>query len=177
MLHTFTTSQWIPCPVGLVFGFFANPQNLIQLMPRWNSARVEESRIVAPPGFSVAGNADGIAAGAGSIVTISFKPLPLLPIRLRWEARISEFARNDHFCDEQTSGPFAYWKHCHRFRQESSDGVTGTRITDEVVYEMKMGDAVELAHRIFFAGQIGRLFAYRQAQLEKILVGGSSLRT
>ncbi len=125
MLHTFTTSQWIPCPVGLVFGFFANPQNLIQLMPSWNSARVEESRIVAPPGFSVAGNADGIAAGAGSIVTISFKPLPLLPIRLRWEARISEFARNDHFCDEQTSGPFAYWKHCHRFREESGDGVTG----------------------------------------------------
>jgi ligand-binding SRPBCC domain-containing protein len=174
MRHTFTASQWIPCPVEQVFEFFANPQNLIPLMPRWNKARVEESHIVAPTSIPAAGNVDGIAAGAGSVVTISFRPLPLSPIRLRWEAKISEFERNDHFCDEQMRGPFANWRHCHRVHPESRDGVTGTRIVDEVVYEMKMGRAGELAHRLFFAGQIGRLFAYRQSQVEKILAGGSS---
>src|SRR5271165_5973306 len=171
MRQTFATSQWILCPVEVVFAFFANPQNLIPLMPRWRKARVEEARIVAPPGADTC-----IAAGAGSIVTISFRPLPLSPIRLRWEAKISEFEHNDHFCDEQMRGPFAYWKHCHRLRPESRDGVEGTRVTDEVVYGMKMGRAGELAHRLFFTRQVERLFAYRQAQVEKILVGGSSHR-
>src|SRR5271155_3186151 len=155
MRHTFTASQWIPCPVERVFEFFANPQNLIPLMPRWHNARVDEARIVPPPGA----DAGGIAAGAESVVTISFRPLPLSPIRLRWEAKISEFVPNDHFCDEQIRGPFAYWKHCHRVRAESRDGVAGSRITDEVIYEMKMASVGELAHRLFFARQIGRLFA------------------
>ena len=173
MRHTFTTSQWVPCPVELVFAFFANPQNLIPLMPRWHKARVEESRIVPPSDVPGADDVDSIAAGAGSVVTISFRPLPLSPIRLRWEAKISEFEHNDHFCDEQMRGPFAYWKHCHRLHRESRDGLEGTRITDEVVYEMKMGRAGELAHGLFFARQVERLFAYRQAQVEKILAGGS----
>jgi len=170
MRHTFATSQWILCPVEVVFAFFANPQNLIPLMPRWRKARVEEARIVAPPGADTC-----IAAGAGSIVTISFRPNPLSPIRLRWVAKISEFVPNDHFCDEQMRGPFAYWKHCHQVRAESLYGVAGTRITDEVVYEMKMGPAGELAHGLFFSGQVARLFAFRQVQVEKILPGGGGI--
>ncbi len=172
MRHTFTASQWVPSPVERVFEFFANPQNLMPLMPRWSRARVDESRIV-PPSSPAEDNVGGIPAGIGSVVTISFRPISFLPIRLLWEARISEFVPNDHFCDEQMRGPFAYWKQCHRVRSESRDGVMGTRIADEVVYEIKMGPAGELAHRLFFAGQIGRLFAYRQSQVEKILGGGS----
>ncbi len=172
MRHSFTTNQWVPYSVELVFAFFANPQNLIPLMPRWNKARVEEAQIIAPPLRPVATEASlrfrSIAAGAGSLITISFRPFPLSPVRLPWEAHITEFAWNDHFCDEQMRGPFAYWLHCHRVCEESREGVVGTLVTDEVRYEMKMGRAGELAHRVFVAGQLRRLFDYRHAQAEKI---------
>lgn len=169
MRHSFTASQWIPRPVEQVFAFFANPENLILLMPRWNKARIEQAEIV--PVAQDASQDRAVAAGAGSLVTISFRPLPLSPIRWQWKAVISEFVWNDHFCDEQLDGPFAYWKHCHRLGAESRDGVAGTLVTDAVVYEMKMGSLGDLAHALFTARQIKALFAYRHAQVEKILGG------
>jgi ligand-binding SRPBCC domain-containing protein len=179
MRHRYTTDQWVPYPLELVFAFFANPQNLIPLMPRWHKARVEEAQIIPPPSRPVAADNSprfrSIAAGAGSTVTISFRPFPLSPIRLPWEARISEFDWNDHFCDEQERGPFAYWRHCHRVLEETRNGIAGTLITDEVVYEMKMGGVGELAHTLFFAGQIKTLFNYRHAQLEAILAKSAAV--
>ena len=35
MHHTFTSEQWLPYPVEPVFAFFANPENLPRLMPKW----------------------------------------------------------------------------------------------------------------------------------------------
>jgi ligand-binding SRPBCC domain-containing protein len=168
MGHSFTATQWIPRPVEEVFAFFANPQNLILLMPQWNKARIEQAEIVPA---QVASRDRRVAAGAGSFVTISFRPFPLSPIRWQWKAEISEFAWNDHFCDEQLRGPFAYWKHCHRLQAESRDGMAGTVVTDTVVYEMKMGRLGELAHALFTAPQIKALFAYRHAQVERIFGG------
>jgi ligand-binding SRPBCC domain-containing protein len=176
MRHTFTASQWIPRPAELVFAFFANPRNLILLMPSWHKARIDQMQIVPPP-VSGDANGSGNAAGAGSMMTISFRPFPLSPVRLRWEARISEFAWCDHFCDEQVSGPFAYWKHCHRLQEDARGGVTGTGITDEIVYEMKMASAGELAHSLFFSNRIRRLFDYRHSQLEKIFSTVKAVRS
>jgi ligand-binding SRPBCC domain-containing protein len=171
MRHHFTTSQWVPYPVEPVFAFFADPYNLPPLMPRWQKARVDEAQIVAPP-VAIARDAQlshRIAAGTGSILLISFRPVPLSPIRLTWEAAITEFSWNEHFCDEQRCGPFAYWKHCHRVREEERDGVAGTNVTDDVTYEMKLGAAGEVAHTLVFASQIRQLFAYRQRQVAAIL--------
>ena len=169
MRHSFTASQWIPRAVEQVFAFFANPQNLILLMPQWNKARIEQAEIV--PATQDAPRDRAVAAGAGSFITISFRPFPLSPIRRQWKAVISEFTWNDYFCDEQLCGPFAYWKHCHRLQAESRDGVPGTVVTDTVVYEMKMGRLGELAHAMFTARQIKALFAYRHAQVERIFGG------
>jgi ligand-binding SRPBCC domain-containing protein len=172
MLHRFATSQWLPYPVPFVFAFLADPQNLPPLMPPWQKARVEEARIVAPPpapptSFKTA-RLRGPSAGAGSVITISFRPFPFSPIRLPWEAEISEFVWNDHFCDVQQRGPFARWKHCHYVKDECRDGVSGALITDDVTYEMKMGKAGELAHSIFMAGQVKSVFDYRQKRIAAI---------
>src|SRR5271154_5034 len=167
MRHNSTASQWTPRSIDQVFAFFASPQNLILLMQRWNKARIEQAEIV--PASQDALRDRGIAAGAGSLVTISFRPFLLSPIRWRWKAVISEFVGNDHFCDEQLNGPFAYWKHCHRLQAESRDGVPGTLVTDVVIYEMKMGSLGKWAHTLFTARQIEALFIYRHAQVEKIL--------
>lgn len=103
------------------------------------------------------------------MITISFKPFRFSPIRMPWEATISEFVWNDHFCDEQVRGPFGYWKHCHRFRAEARNNTRGTLITDDIVYEMKMGPIGALAHWAFVGGQMKRVFAYRQTQAERFL--------
>jgi ligand-binding SRPBCC domain-containing protein len=173
MRRHFKTSQWVPCPPGLAFAFFANPLNLPSLMPEWQHARIEDIVVIAPPEHPAASTGaapfHSIVAGADTAMLISFRPVPFVPIRMTWQAVISEFVWNDHFCDEQQRGPFAYWKHCHYVRDESRNGTPGTFVTDEVVYEMKMGALGEIAHGMVFGRQIRKLFHHRQRQLERLL--------
>jgi ligand-binding SRPBCC domain-containing protein len=172
MRHNFVAEQWVPYPAELVFDFFANPQNLPPLLPRQQKARIEEAKIVAPPprpALQATRQLRSVVAGAGSTITISFKPFRFSPVRVRWEATISEFVWNDHFCDEQVRGPFAFWKHCHRFRPEIRDKTRGTLIIDDIAYEMKMGPVGALAHWAFVDGQMKRTFANRQTQAARFL--------
>jgi ligand-binding SRPBCC domain-containing protein len=172
MVHRFTASQWLPHPVPLVFAYLADPRNLPPLMPTWQKARVDEARMVAPPpapadAFRTA-RMRGPYAGAGSLITISFLPLPFSPVRLSWQAAISEFEWNDHFCDVQQSGPFASWTHRHAVKPERRGAIVGTLITDDVSYEMKMGWVGKLAHALYMSGQVRRMFAYRQRRIAEI---------
>lgn len=166
MRHTFHTEQWLPYPTEQVFAFFADPANLPPLMPRWQRARVERSNYVAPPGSSSA----AVAAGEGSLITISFRPIPLIPLRLEWDAYIAEFRWNDFFCDEQRRGPFHYFRHCHRVRQERN----GTSISDAVEYELPLGKLGDLANGLAMKRQIRALFNYRQKMLPVLLAGAAS---
>lgn len=166
MRHRIEMQQWVPYPLEQVFSFFANPQNLPPLMPHWQQARIDTATIVAPPGRPQHAQP---AAGVDTRMTISFRPLPLSPVRMRWQARIAAFAWDDHFCDEQLTGPFAYWLHCHRVEAASQEGVAGTLVTDDVTYEMKFGPLGELANRLGGAWQMRSLFHYRQRQLLRLL--------
>ena len=167
MRHRLHTQQWVPYPVEKVFAFFANPENLPPLMPHWQKARIDSASIVPPPAPRGSGN----AAGEGTRMTISFRPFPLLPIRMKWDARITAFTWDDHFCDEQLSGPFAYWLHCHRVQAEARAGVQGTLVTDDVTYAMKFGLLGDIANALGGALQMRALFRYRQDQLQKLLEG------
>jgi ligand-binding SRPBCC domain-containing protein len=173
MPQTLHTSQWTPFPVELVFAFFANPANLPHLMPKWQQARVESSRLVAPPPRPIAPDPalryQSPAAGVGSEIVLSFRPLRGIPFRIGWLARITEFAWNSHFCDEQLKGPFAAWKHCHRIESESRDGVAGTRISDEVEYTLPLGPLGNLGNALFVRRRMEAAFAFRHQRLEEIL--------
>jgi ligand-binding SRPBCC domain-containing protein len=166
MRHNFQTEQWLPYPRERVFAFFADPANLPPLMPCWQHARVEEAEYVPPPVLSTT---TSFAAGEGSRITISFRPIPFFPLRLKWEAHIAEFRWNDFFCDEQRRGPFKYFRHCHRTREETREGIAGTVVTDAVEYELPLGLLGELANALAMKGQIRALFAYRQRILPVLL--------
>lgn len=174
MRYTFQTEQWVPYPVELVFAFFANPENLARLMPAWQRPRIEEASYVAPPPRPAepdpARRFHSFAAGAGSQFTISFRPFPYSPIRMPWEAYITEFEWNDHFCDEQRRGPFGYWRHCHRVAEEPRGDMAGTRIADDLAYELPFSFFTEransLANSLIVARQIKSIFKFRQASLE-----------
>jgi ligand-binding SRPBCC domain-containing protein len=173
MPETLSTSQWTAYPVELVFAFFANPGNLPHLMPKSQQARVESSRLVAPPPRPVATDPalrfQSPAAGEGSEMTISFRPIAMLPFRIGWLARVTEFEWNSHFCDEQIQGPFASWKHRHGIAAESRSGIMGTLVSDNVEYRMPLGPLGGLANAMFARSQMEATFAHRQQRLEEIL--------
>ena len=165
MGFTFQTDQWVPYPIDAVFAFFADPENLPALMPEWQKPRIEQALIVAPPRAA----ANSRMAGDGSRITLSFRPVPWLPFRVRWEAEISDFALNSHFTDRQINGPFAFWSHTHRIRSVDRAGINITVIVDKVEYEPSMGILGKIANALFVRKQLERAFAYRQARLAELL--------
>lgn len=173
MPETLRTSQWTAFPVELVFAVFANPGNLPHLCPQWQRARIESSQLIAPPARPVAPDPalrfQSPAAGEGSEMAISFRPIARVPLRVGWVARITEFAWNSHFCDEQIHGPFASWKHRHGISAEVREGVNGTFISEEVEYRLPMGPLGDAADAMFVRRQMEATFAYRQGRLEQIL--------
>jgi ligand-binding SRPBCC domain-containing protein len=169
MPHTYNTSQWLPHPVPRVFAFFANPANLPRLMPAWQSARIDSIALVPAPSPDSAAPSTP-AAGAGTRMTLSFRPIPFSPVRLAWDAEIAEFAWNDHFCDIQLRrGPFAFWRHCHHVREQSRNGTPGTLLVDELEYELPFAPLSELPHPRIIRPQIERVFSYRHKRAAELL--------
>lgn len=186
MRYTFQSEQWIPYPVEVVFAFFANPENLPRLMPAWQKARIEEAVFAAPPAAPQSAMSaplpKGIAAGVGTRLTLSFLPFPWSPIRIPWEAEISEFVWNDHFCDDQVRGPFAFWHHCHSVYSEprataSDTLIHGTLLRDQVEYEPPYGALGDLAKRLFLGRQMKDTFAFRQKRTSELLAIAFALNT
>jgi ligand-binding SRPBCC domain-containing protein len=172
MRHTFESEQWLPYSVEQVFAFFANPENLPRLMPKWQKARIEEATFApapARPASALAVTFRGVAAGAGTKMTISFRPFPFSPVRVPWDAEIVEFAWNDHFCDVQHRGPFAYWRHCHHLAADRRDGVDGTSVRDRVEYELPLGALGELANGLVMRWQLRSIFEFRHERTAELL--------
>jgi len=172
MTQRFSTSQWVPYPVELVFAFFSNPANLPHLMPPELKTQIEDARLTPPPPRPLHPNParrfTGVAAGVGSEILITFCPLRWAPRRIGFTARITEFVWNSHFSDEQVTGPFASFHHRHGIEPETRDGVEGTLVSDTIEFALPFGPLGSLASA-FIRRQITRQFAYRQQRLPQIL--------
>jgi ligand-binding SRPBCC domain-containing protein len=176
MTQSFIAEQWVPYPVELVFAFFANPTNLPHLMPPKLSTQIEDARIQPPPPRPVHPDAarrfQSVAAGVGSEILISFFPIPWVPRRISWMARITEFAWYSHFCDEQVRGPFASFHHRHGITAETRDGVEGTLVSDQVRFALPYG-VLGRAGGVFVRRNLKKSFAYRQTRLPEILAAAA----
>lgn len=171
MLYRFETTQWLPYPLPQVFAFFANPANLPRLMPDWQDARIDAITLIPPPN-PPRDHASTPAAGAGTRMTLTFRPVPFSPFRLAWDAEIAEFAWNDHFCDIQLQrGPFAHWRHCHSVREQHRDGREGTLLRDHLQYELPLAPLSNIANALFVRRQIEAIFAFRQKRTAELLSG------
>jgi len=173
----FQAEQWLPHAPSLVFAFFANPQNLPLLLPHWQRTRIEQASFIAPPP-----RPEGTpryaapAAGAGSRITISFRALPFIPIRLPWEALIEDFTWNESFSDLQLRGPFKYWRHTHSIHPgpPARNGQPGVTLRDEVEYELPLGPLSALANKLFMRPQLTRIFRYRQQRTAELLAAATA---
>jgi ligand-binding SRPBCC domain-containing protein len=171
-IERFATQQWIPFPVEAVFGFFADPLNLPLLMSPALKTRIEAVRREPPPAHPAiedpAWSILRAVAGEGSEILISLRPVRWLPLRVPWLARISEFAWNSHFCDEQVLGPFKRFRHCHRIEAAARGGEAGTLVTDEIEYVLPLGALGRLGN-FFVRRRLTRSFAERQKRLPEML--------
>ncbi len=165
MACRFEAEQWLPLEKERVFRFFASPENLPRISPPQSSARLTRLRLIAPPQV----NDSQHLAGAGSEVEISIRAFPYFPFRLRWMARITEFAFGEYFQDLQIRGPFRKWEHRHEFATVVRDGRPGTLVRDVVEYEVGHGLAGWLAERWLIRRMIEAGFDYRHRRTAELL--------
>lgn len=168
MASRFRFEQWVPFPREPVFLFFARPANLPRIMPPKSRTRIDNLRLVPPPGNHELGH----LAGVGSEIVTSFRVLPFLPFRATWVALITEFEWNHHFADVQKLGPFRSFHHRHELRTEIRDGVPGTMVTDSVELDVGLGWLGKVIEKRFVRGQIQQTFQHRQKTLLRLLAPG-----
>jgi ligand-binding SRPBCC domain-containing protein len=141
--HRLERRQTVPARLERVFPFFESPQNLALITPP--SLRF---RLVRP---------GSVTMQKGAIIDYTIR---LGGMRVRWRSRISTYEPPVRFVDEQVKGPYAYWRHTHRF--ESS--ALGTVLIDEVVYALPaaMPSLVEgTVHSLYVRPSLERIFDYR----------------
>jgi ligand-binding SRPBCC domain-containing protein len=165
-------SQWVPYRVELVFAFFADPANSPLLLPPQLETKIEDLQLEPPPALKavpeLVRNLPGNVAGAGSEILVSFQPFSWPRLRMRSRLRITKFAWNSHFCDEQIQGPFHTFRHFHTMNPEVRKNVNGTRVTDTIDYALP-GRLVELLGGRLVRKRLNEALAYRQERLLEAL--------
>ena len=176
-MHTFYhAEQWLPYSVEQVFAFFSNPENLPRLMPKWQAARIDHATYGPPPPRPEGSNPHpGIVAGNGSLLTLTFRPLPLSPVRLSWDAAIADFIWNQQFCDTQLRGPFHFWHHCHKVcaSDDPATGAQGTMLRDEVEFQLPF-DPLSRVVLPLVRAQLNSMFRLRQKRTLELLALAAS---
>jgi uncharacterized protein (TIGR01777 family) len=148
--RTFTVD--LPVPVAALAGWHATA-GLDRLLPPWMPARI----------LSRTG---GLTDGT---VELSV-PTPVPGLRRRWLARNGPLTLDgqvvDGFVDVQEAGPFAAWRHEHRFLA----GPVGSRLEDQVTWRAPGGALGRWLLDGWVGRDLDRMFAWRHARTRWDLV-------
>lgn len=134
-----------------VFAWHGRPGALTRLMPAHACEVVQEPT-------------DGVRDGSTSRMRVAVPGSQGL-VRLDWLARHQGYRPPEQFEDVMVSGPMNSWHHVHEFREAEGGGTT---VADRITYELPVvrgGAPEQLAGRVG-AGQLERIWAYRDRQLE-----------
>jgi ligand-binding SRPBCC domain-containing protein len=139
-VHHFHAEQWLKRPVEEVFAFFADANNLEAITPRQLNFHI------LTPG--------PIQLAAGARIDYQLK---LYGMPLKWATLIESWEPPLQFVDVQLRGPYRVWRHTHRFAAEGG----GTRIFDDVEYELPFGPLGRLVEALWARREIVKIFGYR----------------
>jgi len=139
-MHHFHSEQLVARSVEEVFAFFSDANNLEAITPRQLNFRI------LTPG--------PIRLAAGARIDYQLK---LYGIPLKWATLIESWTPPHEFVDTQLRGPYRVWRHTHRFVSEGA----GTRIVDDVDYELPFGPLGRLVDLLWTRREVAGIFAYR----------------
>lgn len=143
-------SQVVPRPRAAAFAFFAEARNLEAITPPFLHFEI------LPP----------VPARLERGSLLDYR-LSLYGWRFRWRTEIAAWEPGVRFVDVQLRGPFALWRHEHRFE----DAEPGTRVWDRVEYRLPLGPVGELAHAAAVRRTLERIFDYRRDRVAELLAG------
>lgn len=146
--HRLEREQLLPGTPAEVFPFFADARNLEALTPPFLGFRI----LTPLP----------IEMREGALIDYA---LSLFGIPVRWKTRISVWEPDVQFVDEQLSGPYALWRHTHSFERRGN----GTLMRDLVEYREPFGPLGAVAHHLFVARTVERIFDYRRGAVDRLL--------
>jgi len=135
--------QHLRAPLQEVFPFFANPENLELLTPKFLHFEIVTPRPIE------------MRIGQRIEYRIRLRGLPM-----KWISEITAFEPLCRFVDEQIKGPYSMWHHEHRF---IADG-DGTRVIDHVRYKVFGG---KLIAKLLVEPDLERIFEHRADVLAK----------
>ncbi len=133
-----------PMPVCAVdaFNWHTRPGVFERIIPPWEPVRLLEH--------------DGRLAD-GSRVVLAVR---IGGIWRRWVAEHHDCRPGRQFCDVQTEGPFAHWRHCHRFIPQNKDC---SYLEEEIEFALPGGRLGQLLGGAVTRRHLERLFRYRHA--------------
>lgn len=142
---TVTTSLWrSPMPVSAeeLSDWHDRPGALQRLLPPWERVQI----------LNIQGR---LSTGQQRVV---FRLVLGGIVPIRWEAEASNYQRGQGFVDVQLRGPFAEWRHVHRFIPQDEERAL---LQDEVSFRLPGGFLVRgLANRTV-RKRLDRIFRYR----------------
>lgn len=149
------TSVFLPLPLEIVFGFFADARNLEAITP-------------ASLRFHIL-NPEPIVMRPGLLIDYTLR---LRGVRVRWQSEITVYEPPYRFVDEQTKGPYRVWRHEHLFEvvEATKERPAGTVVRDRVEYAHLGGP---LVHRCLVRPELERIFAFRQERIVALLCGAT----
>ena len=142
----FSHRSIVSASAATVFSWHERPEALLDLVPSRRLTRLEHQ-------------SGGLHDGG--LVTISFG---IGPLRVRWKARHFGYIRNQQFCDEQVSGPFAVWRHTHRIE---ALGPNQSAYEDRVEYALPGGALLNRLADPLLRAMLRRLFEGRHATVRQ----------
>jgi uncharacterized protein len=146
----FRAEQYVARPLDQVFDFFSKAENLQELTPRWLHFRILS---VEP---------EPVRQGTLIRYALRWRIFPI-----RWTTEIVAWEPPHRFVDVQLKGPYKLWHHEHRFVAEGE----GTRIFDEVRYELPFGWLGTIAHKAKVRRDVESIFAYRRQVVSRVFGG------
>ncbi|MHC4233550.1 MAG: TIGR01777 family oxidoreductase [Planctomycetota bacterium] len=150
---TFRTD--IPASARDVFAWHSRPGALERLVPPWEDVRVLE-------------RSGGLEDGAQTVISLRKGPL-----RVRWTALHSDYVEGRQFVDEQVEGPFAVWRHTHRFIPTAE---SECRLEDEIDYVLPFGALGQLLAGARVRSDLERAFSFRHRRTADDLARHSKYR-
>jgi hypothetical protein len=137
----------LPFSADTVFAWHERTGAFERLTPPWEHAEVVE-------------RSGGLADGGRAVIRVG------APVALRWVARHTEYEAGRQFVDEQVAGPFARWRHLHRF---DPDGPSACVMTDRIDYSPPLGAVGAAGDPWLIRPRLERMLGYRHELLRRDL--------